>query len=43
MWLPNALMPSGAHKTYILCLKGILIAHLGAGVPCWLKVMVAGC
>ena len=42
MWLPLALMPSCACGVHVLCLRGILVACLGLGVLCCLKVVVAG-
>ena len=36
-------MLSCAHELYVLCLRGILVAYLGTGVLCCLKVVVASC
>ena len=41
--LLTAPMPSCAREIHVLCLKGILVACLGMGGFCCLKVVVAGC
>ena len=43
MRLPLALMPSYAREIHLLCFRDILVAYLGVGALCCLKVVVAGC
>ena len=42
-WLPLAPMLSCTREIHVLCLRSIIVAYLGVGALCCLKVMVAGC